>query len=64
MLKDKKYSKIINDWKKNSFLGSEVTVKSLGKMYKGVAYDVDGDCFLIIKSKGKKIKVIEGDVLI
>lgn len=64
LLKDKKYSKIISDWKKNSFLGSLVRVKSLGKSYSGVAYDVDKDCFLVIKDKNKKIKIMEGDVFI
>lgn len=63
LLKDKKHSKIIKDWKKDSFLGSKVKIKSLGKTYEGIAYDVDENCFLIIKSKGKKIKVIEGDIL-
>lgn len=64
LLKAKKHSKIIKDWKKNSFLGSKVKVKTLGKTYEGIAYDVDKDCFLIIKSKGKKIIVREGDVLL
>jgi len=65
LLKTKKYSKIIDDWKKYSFLGSKVKVKSLGKTYSGVAYDVDKDCFLILKLKnGKKVRVVEGDVLV
>ena len=65
LLKNKKYSKIINDWKKNSFLGSKVKVKPLGKTYTGIAHDVDKDCFLIIKDrKGKKITVREGDVFV
>lgn len=65
LLKNKKHSKIINDWKKNSFLGSEVKVKTLGKKYSGIAYDINKDCFLILKDKkGRKIKIIEGDVLL
>lgn len=64
LLKNKKYSKIISDWKKDSFLGSEVRVKSLGKEYYGVAFDVDKDCFLIVKGKNKRIRVMEGDVFI
>ncbi len=64
LLRNKKYSKIIKDWKRNSFLGLRVRVKSLGKTYSGIAYDVDKDCFLVIKSKGKKITVREGDVLV
>jgi len=65
LLKNKKYSKIINDWKKNSFLGSIIKVKTINKTYKGIAYDINKDCFLIVKDKkGRKIKVIEGDVLI
>ncbi len=64
LLQNKKYKKIINDWKKNSFLGSLVRVKSLGKSYSGIAFDVDKDCFLIIKDKNKKIRIMEGDVFI
>lgn len=65
LLKNKKHSKIISDWKKPSFLGSKVKVKTISKTYEGIAYDVDKDCFLIIKDKkGKKIRVVEGDVLI
>lgn len=65
LLKAKKHSKIITDWKKNSFLGSKVKVKTLNKTYSGIAYDIDKDCFLIVKDKeGKKIKIMEGDVLV
>lgn len=65
LLKDKKYSKITNDWKKNSFLGSKVKVKTLGKTYSGVAFDVNEDCFLILRDKKRDtIKVIEGDVFL
>jgi BirA family biotin operon repressor/biotin-[acetyl-CoA-carboxylase] ligase len=64
LLKNKKYSKIIKDWKRNSFLGSRVRVKSLGKTYSGIAHDVDKDCFLVIKSGGEKIVVREGDVMV
>ncbi len=64
-LKDGKKNKIICDWKRYSFLGSKVKVKSLGKDYSGIAYDVDKDCFLILKLKnGKKVKVVEGDVFL
>lgn len=64
LLKDKKYSKIIKDWKKASFLGEKVKVKTLNKTYEGIAYDIDKDCFLVIKTKGKKIKIIEGDIFL
>ncbi len=65
LLKNKKHNRIIKDWKKASFLGHKVKVKTINKTYEGVAYDVDKDCFLILKDrKGKKIKVIEGDVLV
>ena len=64
LLKNKKYSKIIKDWKKLSFLGEKVKVKTLNKTYEGIAYDIDKDCFLIVKTKTKKIKVIEGDVFV
>lgn len=65
LLRNKKYSKIINDWKKNSFLGSNIKVKTLNRIYFGTAFDVDKDCFLILKDeKNKKIKIVEGDVLL
>jgi len=64
-LKKKKYSKIILDWKKNSFLGSKIKVKTLKKIYQGIAFDVDKDCFLILRTReGKKIKIREGDVFL
>ncbi len=60
-----KQSKIIRDWKRNSFLGSQVKVKTLNGAYKGIAYDIDKDCFLILKDKnGNKIQVREGDIII
>jgi len=56
--------RIINDWKKSSFLGDKITVKTLSKTYEGIAFDIDKDCFLILKDKkGKKITIREGDVL-
>ena len=65
LLKNKKQSKIIEDWKKASFLGHKIKVKTTNKTYEGIAYDVDKDCLLILKDKkGKKIKIVEGDVLI
>ncbi len=64
LLKNKRYNKIINDWKKNCFLGSKVRVKTTQRTYSGIAYDVNKDCLLIIKDKGKRIKVVEGDVFL
>lgn len=65
ILKNKKYSKIRQDWKKNSFLGAKVRVKTLKRIFSGVAFDVDADCFLVVKDKrGKKVIVREGDVFI
>jgi len=65
LLKNKKYSKIISDWKKNFFLGSNIKVKTMNKNYSGIAYDIDKDCFLIIKDKyGKKITIKEGDIFL
>jgi len=65
ILKNKDYSKIISDWKKNSFLDSKVKVKTLNKTYSGIAFDIDKNCFLIIKDKkGNKIKIKEGDILV
>jgi len=65
LIEEKKYSRIISDWKKNSFLGNEIKVKSIGKSYSGIAFDIDKEGFLIVKDKkGKKIKVREGDVFV
>jgi len=65
ILVNKNYKKIISDWKKNSFLESKVKIKTVNKTYEGIAFDVDKDCFLVIKDKkGKKVVVREGDVLI
>ena len=65
ILKNKEYSRIISAWKKHSFLGSEVKVKTLNSEYSGIAYDIDRDGFLVIKDeKGKKDIIREGDVLI
>jgi len=64
LLKNKKHSKILKDWKKASFLGQKIIVKTLNKTYEGIAYDIDKNCFLILKTKNKKIKVIEGDVFL
>ena len=58
-------SSIINDWKKRSFLGDKITVKTLKGTYKGTAYDLDKDLFLILKDKkGNKVRIIEGDIII
>jgi BirA family biotin operon repressor/biotin-[acetyl-CoA-carboxylase] ligase len=62
LLKNKEYSKIRNDWKKLSFLGSKIIVKTTKKTYSGTAFDIDKDCFLIIKTKGNKKRIIEGDI--
>jgi len=57
-------TKIFSDWKKHSFLGSPVKIKTINKTFEGIAYDIDKDGFLIIKKGDKKIKIIEGDVFI
>ena len=64
LLKNNKYNKIIADWKKNSFLGSKIKVKTLGKTYSGIAFGVDEDCFLILKTEKGNVTVREGDVII
>lgn len=65
LLENKNYNKIINDWKKNSFLDSKIKVKTMNKTYEGIAYSIDKDCFLVLKDKkGKKITIKEGDVLL
>ena len=61
----KSKKEIISDWKKHSFLGSKIKVRTLSETYSGTAYDIDKDYFLILKDKkGKKITIIEGDILI
>lgn len=64
ILKDKKYSKIISDWKRNSFLGSKIRVKTINKTYSGIAFDIDKNCLLIIKNKKEKITIKEGDIIL
>jgi len=64
LIENKKYSKILSDWKKYSFLGAKVKVKTMNKEFSGIAYDLDKDGFLIVKSGNKKIKVLEGDVIL
>jgi len=65
LLKNRKYSKIIKDWKKNSFLGFNIEVKTGNKKYIGIACNIDKNLFLILKDKeGRKIKIIEGDIII
>lgn len=65
ILKKKRYSKIISDWKKHSFLGCKIKVKTLDKTYHGTAFDIDCNCLLLIKDKNNKnIKIHEGDVTI
>jgi len=60
------YSKIINEWKKNSHtLGKKVKVKMMNKTYTGKAVDVDKDCNLILKlNNGKMKKIVEGDIFV
>ena len=65
ILKNKKYSKIISDWKENSFLGSNVKIETWGKTYLGIAFDIDKGGFLVLRDKvGKKILIKEGDIFI
>jgi len=64
LIEGKKYKKIILDWKKNSFLGSEVKVETINGKYSGIAYDISSDLDLILKVNGKKVKIKEGDVLV
>jgi len=64
LVENKKYKKIRDDWKKNSFLGSKVRVESIGKKYEGVAYDINSKLDLILGINGKKVKIKEGDILV
>jgi BirA family biotin operon repressor/biotin-[acetyl-CoA-carboxylase] ligase len=57
--------KIIELWKKHcDTLGKKVTVTTKKGKLEGKAIDVDKNCSLILKSKNKLIKVIEGDIKI
>jgi len=60
----KGFSLILNEWKKsNGTLGRKVKIKCQTKTYIGKAFTVDEECNLYIKnSKGKKKKIIEGDL--
>jgi BirA family biotin operon repressor/biotin-[acetyl-CoA-carboxylase] ligase len=64
--KNKKYSKIIEIWKKYSHtLGKNVKVKTLAGKYTGKAVNIDKDCNLTIKLKNGKIrKITEGDIFV
>ena len=54
LLKKLKYSKILSDWKKNSFLGSKVKIRTINKTFEGTAFDVD--------NKGNNITLREGEM--
>ena len=56
---------IINDWKRRSFLGDNIKVKTLKGKHEGTAYDLDKELFLVLKDKkGNKVRIIEGDIII
>ncbi len=59
-----KHGRIISDWKRRSFLGSEVRVCSLKGEYTGIAYNVNDDCCLVLKKNNKYTVIEEGDVYI
>jgi BirA family biotin operon repressor/biotin-[acetyl-CoA-carboxylase] ligase len=62
--KNKKYSKILNLWKKLSHtLGRKVKAVTQKGTYIGKAVDVDKNCSLILRLKnGAKKRIIEGDI--
>jgi len=64
--KNKKYKKILIEWKENcDTIGKNVKAVTLKKEFYGKAVDVDKDCNLILKLKNKKTKkIIEGDIFI
>ena len=65
ILRNKEYNKIMDDWRENSFLGFDIKVRTLGRTYCGVAFDIDKDGFLGLRDKaGKKIVIKEGDIFI
>ncbi|HLC96063.1 MAG TPA: biotin--[acetyl-CoA-carboxylase] ligase [Candidatus Nanoarchaeia archaeon] len=60
----KKYSSIRADWKKYSFLGTYISVKTKTASYSGIAFDINKDCFLVIKDGPRKIVIREGDLVL
>lgn len=60
-----KFDKIIQKWKSHSdTIGKNVKVITTQKTLIGKAINIDENCNLILKTKHKTIKIIEGDVSI
>lgn len=55
---------IITEWKKNSFLGEKVKVRTIDKTFEGTAFNLDKEGFLIIKTKDNHITIKEGDIFL
>ncbi|MBI4452870.1 biotin--[acetyl-CoA-carboxylase] ligase [Candidatus Woesearchaeota archaeon] len=54
---------IMKEWKKYcDTIGKEVSVITKNEIIKGKAIGADEDCNLMLKSKGKSIKIVEGDL--
>jgi len=63
--KKNRLNKIMKEWKKYcDTISKKVSVISGNKSIEGKAVGVDKDCSLILKSKGKLIKIVEGDLRI
>ena len=63
--KKNRLNKIMKEWKKYcDTISKKVSVISGNKSIEGKAVGVDNDCSLILKSKGKLIKIVEGDLRI
>jgi BirA family biotin operon repressor/biotin-[acetyl-CoA-carboxylase] ligase len=62
--KNKKYSKIRNNWKKLSHtIGRKVKAVTQQGTYIGKAVDVDKNCSLVLRlNNGSKKRIIEGDI--
>lgn len=53
----------MKEWKKYcDTIGKEVSVITKNEIIKGKAIGADEDCNLMLKSKGKSIKIVEGDL--
>lgn len=60
-----KKSMILTSWKKCSFLGKKIIVKTRKSRYAGIAYGIDKDCFLMLKEDNGRIRrIIEGDIFV
>ena len=61
----RKYTFILTEWKKRSFLGTPITAKTVSSTYSGTAFDLDKEGNLLLKRRNGVIKKIkEGDIFL